>query len=108
MWLAGQDVLHQPRRKGTHLAPPFDDARGGPLQILLVRLGAMSGVRAGGVQPAAARVTGYALALIEDLHRPTRAADFDLLADKLIRRAVVMTIKFDVIIQIHARLVPLR
>ena len=53
-------------------------------------------------------MTGHALALIEDLHRPARAAGIHLLADQLIRRAVVMTVQFDVIVQIHARLLPLR
>ena len=45
---------------------------------------------------------------MEDLHRPSRAASIDLLADQLIRRAVGMTAQFDVIIQIDTRLFPLR
>src|SRR5271155_2259872 len=107
MRLAGHDALPQPCREGTNLARPFDDARRRPLQILLVRLGTVLGVGAGAMRPAAAYVTGNPLALIEDLHRRLRAARLDLLAHQLIRRAVVVAAKLDVIIQVDPRLLPL-
>ena len=110
LWMrfAGQDVLHQPRRERTNLARPLDDACRRPLKILLMRLRPMRRIRRGHMRLAAAHMTGYTLALMEDLHRPARAASIDLLADQLIRRAVVMTAQFDVIIQIDTRLFPLR
>src|ERR1700692_4948644 len=57
---------------------------------------------------AAAHMTGNALSLIEDLHGSARTPNLHLLADQLIRRAVVMPTQLDVIVQIHTRLLPLR
>src|ERR1019366_1035456 len=108
MRLAGQDALHQPRREGTSLARPFNDARRRPLQILLMRFRAVRRIRAGYMRLAAAHMTGNTLPLIEDLHGSARAADVHLLADQLIRRAVVMPAQLDMIVEIYACLLPLR
>ena len=53
-------------------------------------------------------MTGHALALIEDLYRVARAADVNLLAHQLIRRAVVVLVHLNVVIKIDARPLPLR
>ena len=71
---AGHDALYQPRSERTNLARPLDDARRRPLKILLMRLRPMRRIRRGHMRLAAAHVTGYTLAMMEDLHRPARAA----------------------------------
>ena len=53
-------------------------------------------------------MTGYTVALIEDLHCSARAADIHLLAHQLIRRAVVVLVQFDVVVEVDARPLPLR
>src|SRR5471032_206380 len=103
MRLVGNDELHQACGEGTSPASPVDDPRGRPLQIFLVRFRTVLGNGAGDMGLAATGMTGNPLALIKNLHRPTRASYLDLLAHQLIRCAVEMPVDIDVVIQVHPR-----
>lgn len=49
----------------------------------------------------------FADAVEEDLHRFLRLPDGDLLADKAVGHAVIVLVKGDMIVRVHARLLPL-
>ena len=56
----------------------------------------------------AAPVRGDALVAAEDLDRVRRVADFDLLAQQLVRDAVEVVLDLDVVVDVNAAPLPLR
>ena len=69
MRLAVQDALAHTGGGRPHAGGPLDQARGCPLQVLLVALGAVLGDRGGVMRHAAAHMAGHPRAAMEDLQR---------------------------------------
>jgi hypothetical protein len=57
---------------------------------------------------ATARMRGHALAAVKNLHGGSSVTSFDLLADELIGRGIVVAFHLHVVVQSDANLLPLR
>jgi hypothetical protein len=107
MWLGGQDLAEQLCGVGPGGIGPAQQTGGRPLQILLVRFGAMLCNGAGLIGHEAAGVTGHAQTAVENLHRGGGDADVHLPAGQLVGDAVEVPLSRDMIIQFDLQLAPL-
>ena len=86
-------------------AGPGDEARGGPLQVQLMRFGHVG--RVGGVPAAemAADMGRHPLPAMEELDRRHRQARIDELVAEGVGDGVVVSVELDVVVDIHAGVV---
>lgn len=108
MGFALEDPLHQRAgRAADPLAPPDEPIRT-PLDVLLVGFRAVAGIGGEAADAVTAGVHGDALPAIQDLDGPGGETNVDLLTDERVRNAVIVALDLDVVIDVDARLPPLR
>jgi hypothetical protein len=90
------------------LLRPGDDARGGPLQILLMGLRPMSRLRGVAALFVAAQMDGDPAPGVEDLDGTLGDSHVDLLAEELVRDAVEVAEDLDVVVDVDSGLLPSR
>lgn len=96
----GHDLLDHFAGCGADGLGPFNQPRGRPLQMTLMRLGPMFVDGGGLVGDVTADMRSYPLAAMEDLHGRSGGADLDRLSGQGIRNTVVMVLQFYVVIDI--------
>lgn len=105
-------VLHDPagelRRVEAGLLRPSQDSRGRPLQMLLVGFGTVRRFRSESALAATPHVGGDPSAIVEDLDRAAADSHLHRLTRQYVGDAVVVAKHIDVVIDVHARLLPLR
>ena len=103
----GEDRLHQRRRPRPDARRPVDQPRRRPGQVLLMRLRHVLGERRMAAAFGASGVGGHALAPQEDLDRRPGEAQLHLLVGEGVGHGVVMAIELHVVVEVHARRLPL-
>ena len=103
----GEDRLYQLLGGGSDAPGPVDDPRWGPRQVLLMRLRHVRCDRRVAAALAAARVRRHALAAQEHLDGGPGEAQLHLLVDERVRHRVEVAIELDVVVEVHARGLPL-
>lgn len=102
MGLVGQLVLHQGAGLGADLLRPVQQAARGPRLMGAMRLGHVFGQGGMGSAPIAAGMTSHPAATGEDFHGGGGNAGLHLLPHQGMGHAVVMTVDFNVIIDVDA------
>jgi len=107
MWLVFQDGANHLRGRWAHAFSPMNQAGGAPLQVGLMALGPVLVYGGVVIGNEAADVRSDAMVVVENLNRGGREAGLDLLTLQLIGDAVVVTIDFDVVVDVDPYLLPL-
>ena len=106
MRFALQDVAYRLAALRTDGASPVDETARCPRQMLLVRFGAVGWIGSKAMAGPAARMSGDAAALVEDLHGAGRQAHLHLLLGKGVRDRVAMPVDLDVVVDVDLGLSP--
>ena len=106
MRLGVQDLSKHLRSGRTDGLRPIDQAGRCPLQMLLMRLGAMLVDCRLPIGFPTAHMRGHSLAAVEDLHRAVGQANFDSLADELVGNRVIVALDLNVVVDVDASRLP--
>lgn len=98
MWAGGQDGEDQVLGGGSDLGAPPAEALGRPITVAMMRTGHV--VRIGAVATAAiaALMGRYPLTAMEDLDRPGRGPQVDLLTDEAMRNGIEEGVELDMVV----------
>ena len=103
----GEDRGHEGRGLRADGRRPLDEARRGPLEMVLMGLGHVGGIGGVAAPRVITRVGRDALAAMQGFDRRGADADLDDLVDQLVRDRVVVVVHLDVVIDVHAGPAPL-